>query len=163
MQSLFSLTCKNQFLEWFLSFWVIDLCFNLWKCVVDQWCNQGIGGEEPWIRSRAGAGGPTGRNGGARGMWWRGISTVSATCTEAATVQESLWKTPRPPPPPPTAVVKPSRLISPILGKEWPVVVAAAAPLTSHLQRHLLAPRIFTSIRGIQFLNHLRISWIDNP
>jgi hypothetical protein len=35
-----------------------------------------------------------GRNGGAPETWWQGTSIASATCTVAATVQESLWKIP---------------------------------------------------------------------
>lgn len=38
------------------------------------------------------------RSGGAQGTWWRGTSIASATCTVAATVQESMWKSPHPPP-----------------------------------------------------------------
>ena len=37
------------------------------------------------------------RSGGARGTWCPATSTASATCTGAATVQESLWKSPHPP------------------------------------------------------------------
>lgn len=44
-----------------------------------------------WTRSRVDARGPMARNGGAPRMHTRTPSTVSATCTVAATVQESLW------------------------------------------------------------------------
>ena len=44
-----------------------------------------------WTRSQVDAGGLTARNGGAPKTPTRTPSTVSATCTVAATVQESLW------------------------------------------------------------------------
>jgi len=57
-----------------------------------QCWNQGtIGGEKQWIRSQGGAGGRTGRSGGAEGRRWMVRSTASGTCIVAETVQESLW------------------------------------------------------------------------
>lgn len=44
-----------------------------------------------WTRSQVDAGGLTARNGGAPKTPTQTPSTVSATCTVAATVQESLW------------------------------------------------------------------------
>lgn len=44
-----------------------------------------------WTRSRDAAGGLMERSGGAPKTRTRTLSTVSATCTVAATVQESLW------------------------------------------------------------------------
>lgn len=44
------------------------------------------------IRSRVDAREPMVRNGGVREMWRPTRNTVSATCTGAAPVQESLWK-----------------------------------------------------------------------
>jgi len=49
-----------------------------------------------WTRSRGGAAAPTARSGGAPRRRTPTPSTASATCTVAATVQESLWN-PRPP------------------------------------------------------------------
>lgn len=43
------------------------------------------------IPNQDGAGGLTARNGGVPKMHTQTQSTVSATCTAAATVQESLW------------------------------------------------------------------------
>ncbi|KAG0457091.1 hypothetical protein HPP92_022248 [Vanilla planifolia] len=45
-----------------------------------------------WTPTQADVGGPTARSGGARMTPCPSTSTVSATCTAAATVQESLWK-----------------------------------------------------------------------
>lgn len=72
------------------------------------------------------------RNGGAQGMWWLARNIANATCTVAATVQESLWKFPHPPPP--TVLVEvmeellvvaavPQRLkpLYPLLLRCWPV------------------------------------------
>jgi len=57
-----------------------------------QCWNQGtIGEEKQRIRSQGGAGGRTGRSGGARGRRWMIRSTASGTCIVAVTVQESLW------------------------------------------------------------------------
>ena len=44
-----------------------------------------------WTQSRDDAGEPMARSGGAPKTPTRTLSTVSATCTVAATVQESLW------------------------------------------------------------------------
>lgn len=64
----------------------------------DQRCNRGTGEGGQWIQSQGGAGGQMAKSGGAQGTWWRGTSIASATCTVAATVQESMWKSPHPPP-----------------------------------------------------------------
>lgn len=64
----------------------------------DQCCNQGTGDVGQWIQSQGGAGGQMARSGDAQGTWWPGTSIASATCTVAATVQESMWKSPHPPP-----------------------------------------------------------------
>jgi hypothetical protein len=50
-----------------------------------------------WTRSPGGAGVRTARSGGAPRRPPRTPSTASATCTAAATVQESLWKRSSPP------------------------------------------------------------------
>lgn len=68
-------------------------CVNMF-CLLDQCCNLGIGVEERWIQNQGGAGELTGKSGGARGTWWLGKSTVSATCIVEETVQESLWNYP---------------------------------------------------------------------
>lgn len=70
-----------------------------------QCFNRGTGGERPWIRNRVGAGGQMARSGGAQETWWLVKSTVSAICIVAETVQESLWKSPRPPAPAPAPAV----------------------------------------------------------
>lgn len=72
------------------------------------------------------------RNGGAQGMWWLARNIANATCTVAATVQESLWKFPHPPPPTVSVEVMvellvvaavPQRLkpLYPLLLRCWPV------------------------------------------
>lgn len=47
--------------------------------------------ERRWTRSQDDVGGPMGKNGGALRKHTLTPNTVSATCTVAATVQESLW------------------------------------------------------------------------
>ncbi|URE25046.1 QLQ [Musa troglodytarum] len=54
-----------------------------------------------WCRCQGGAGGPTAKSGGAPETSSPTRSTASATCTGAATVQESPWKRELPPPSPP--------------------------------------------------------------
>lgn len=70
------------------------------KTLFVQCYKQGIGAEPPWIRNLVGAGEPTAKNGVALEMWSPARNIVSATCTVAVTVQESLWKPPQITPPP---------------------------------------------------------------
>lgn len=65
------------------------------KALSIQCYKQGIGAKPPWIRSLAGAVEPTAKNGVALEMWSPARNIVSATCTVAVTVQESLWKPPQ--------------------------------------------------------------------
>ena len=90
----------------------------LFKMTLDiQYYKQGIGAEPPWIQSQVGAGEPTAKNGVAQETWSPGRSTVSAICTVAVTVQESLWKLPRlnPPPPPPPPPPYPAAVVLSVL------------------------------------------------
>lgn len=80
-------------------------------------------------RSRGGAAAPTARNGGARRTRTRTPSTASATCTVAATVQESLWKLSRQP-----LSLNPPRL-PPSPPSLPPPLPAAAAPEVSRASR----------------------------
>jgi len=96
--------------QMFISFWSnsVHLHFNniewvatgAWiQCdpsvVFLQWVTTRTMGRS-WTRSRGGAAAPTARSGGAPRRRTPTPSTASATCTVAATVQESLWN-PRPP------------------------------------------------------------------
>jgi len=69
--------------------WYEIVCDNIFSMIL-QWAIALSMGRR-WIRSQVDAGGPTARSGGAPKMHTRAPSTVSATCTVAATVQESLW------------------------------------------------------------------------
>jgi hypothetical protein len=64
----------------------------LFACVVFLQLVTGPTSARRWIRSPGGAGVRTARSGGAPRRPPRTPSTASATCTAAATVQESLWK-----------------------------------------------------------------------
>jgi hypothetical protein len=94
-----------------------------------------------WIQSLAGAGVRTARSGGAPRRPPRTPSTASATCTAAATVQESLWKrssSPTPNRPPPWRLCSPSPL-PPVVAtsraipftRPAPEAIAAAGAATS--------------------------------
>jgi hypothetical protein len=61
-------------------------------CVVSLQLGTGPTSARRWTRSPGGAGVRTARSGGAPRRPPRTPSTASATCTAAATVQESLWK-----------------------------------------------------------------------
>lgn len=125
-----------------------------------QCCNQGTGDVLPWTQSQGGAGGPTARNGGARGTWWPDRSTANAMCTVAETVQESLWKSPHPSPPPllqpvVVVVVGLSKLPISLLLRPWQPWLVGPILL---FQDHPLPLISFTSVKGKNFLVFLWLS-----
>lgn len=68
---------------------------------MDFFKKQGIWGGRRWILSQGDAGERMARSGDVQGTSSLATSIASATCTVAATVQESLWKLPPSMPPPP--------------------------------------------------------------
>lgn len=72
-----------------LVFNLFCLCFQFWGSVLCIWTIK-----TAWIQSQGDAGEQMGRNGGVAKKQCRIRSTVSGTCTEAASVQESMWKLP---------------------------------------------------------------------